>query len=406
MNESTNSNDSQETINSDIINVLLVDDQMLVAASVKRMLASEENIVFNYCQDATKALETALEVNPTVILQDLVMPDIDGLTLVKYFKAHSKLKDIPIIVLTSNADSETKKTLFEGGATDYLVKLPDKIELLARIELHAKGYRTLQQRNEAYRKVEQKQKELESELAKAGTYCISLLPEPLSQGDILTDWRFIPSTQLGGDSFGYHWIDNDHFAIYLLDVCGHGVGAALLSVSAVNVLKSQSLPNADFRLPEQVLSGLNAAFQMSDHNDLYFTMWYGVFNKNSRELKYASAGHPAALLLDSGNNLSKLDTPNFIIGGLPDFPFTSNSVNIGNSSKLFVYSDGVYEIEKTGPVDNPFEKMWTMDEMSEFVKTESIENRHEIDALYTFIKKLGGQEILDDDFSMIKIVFE
>jgi sigma-B regulation protein RsbU (phosphoserine phosphatase) len=97
--------------------------------------------------------------------------------------------------------------------------------------------------------------QLNQELAEAAEYVRSILPPPLTEGDIQTDWRYIPSTSLGGDAFGYHMVDEDHFAIYLIDVSGHGVGAALLSVSVMNVLRSQSLPATDFKDPEQVLAG-------------------------------------------------------------------------------------------------------------------------------------------------------
>ncbi|WP_415715261.1 PP2C family protein-serine/threonine phosphatase [Maridesulfovibrio sp.] len=117
---------------------------------------------------------------------------------------------------------------------------------------------------------------MRKELAVAADYVTSLLPDPLKEGDIQADWRFIPSTSLGGDSFGYHWLDDDHFAMYLLDVCDHGVGSALLSVSAMNVLRSQTLPDTDFLKPDMVLEALNDSFQMDQQNNLYFTMWYGV----------------------------------------------------------------------------------------------------------------------------------
>ena len=99
----------------------------------------------------------------------------------------------------------------------------------------------------------------------------TILPEPITEGPIRTDWRFIPSTSLGGDAFGYHMVDENHFAIYLIDVSGHGVGAALLSVSVMNVLRSQSLPNTDFKDPEQVLGALNIAFPGEENNDMFFT---------------------------------------------------------------------------------------------------------------------------------------
>ena len=126
----------------------------------------------------------------------------------------------------------------------------------------------------------------------------SLLPDKLKKGAIRTDWRFVPSAELGGDSFGYHWLDDDHFAFFLLDVSGHGVGSALLSVSAMNALRSQALPQTDFRGPAQVLAALNNAFQMDQQNGLFFTIWYGVYHKPARRIDYAGGGHPPALLTD------------------------------------------------------------------------------------------------------------
>ncbi len=231
--------------------VLLVDDQPIIAEAVRRMLAGEDDIHFHYCNDPTQAIGLANELGPTVILQDLVMPELDGLTLVKFFRANAKTREVPLIVLSTKEEPIIKAQAFATGANDYLVKLPDKLELIARIRYHSKGYIAQLQRNEAYRSLAASQKQLADEVAQAAKYVCSLLPEPLRDGPVRVDWRFVPSTQLGGDSFGYHWIDDEHFAVYLLDVSGHGVGASLLSVSALNVLRSQSLPNTDFRDPRR-----------------------------------------------------------------------------------------------------------------------------------------------------------
>ena len=229
--------------------VLLVDDQAIIAEAVRRMLAAESDIRFHYCTDPTKAIEQANAIGPTVILQDLVMPELDGLTLVKFFRANPKTREVPMIVLSTKEEPTIKAQAFAIGANDYLVKLPDKLELIARIRYHSKGYIAQLERNEAYRKLAESQKQLADEVAQAAKYVCSLLPAPIQTGPVRVDWRFVPSTQLGGDSFGYHWLDDEHFAVYLLDVSGHGVGASLLSVSALNVLRSQSLPNTDFRDP-------------------------------------------------------------------------------------------------------------------------------------------------------------
>ncbi|HEV3120955.1 MAG TPA: response regulator, partial [Isosphaeraceae bacterium] len=109
------------------VTVLLVDDQMIVGESVRRMLADQADIQFHFCQDPSKAIETADAVAPTVILQDLVMPEIDGLQLVKFFRANKGTRQIPMIVLSSKEEPVIKAQAFALGANDYLVKLPDKL---------------------------------------------------------------------------------------------------------------------------------------------------------------------------------------------------------------------------------------------------------------------------------------
>src|ERR1700691_638650 len=137
---------------------------------------------------------------------------------------------------------------------------------------------------------------LRQELRDAERYVLAILPAPVAE-PIAVEWLFLPSTELGGDSFGYHWIDGDHFALYLLDVCGHGVGSALLSITVANTLRSGALQNTDFRRPEAVLASLNQAFQMDRHNNLYFTIWYGVYHRPTGMLRYASGGHPSPILV-------------------------------------------------------------------------------------------------------------
>ena len=223
------------------------------------------------------------------------MPDIDGLTLVKFFRANPATRDVPLIVLSSKEEPTIKAAGLRPGANDYLVKLPDKLELVARVRYHSRGYIA---RWSATRPTPagRKPAALAEEVAQAARYVHSLLPEPLDGATVQMDWRFVPSTQLGGDMFGYHWLDADHLAIYLLDVSGHGVGASLLAVSAANLLSAESLPGTDFRDPGQVLARLNDVFQMEKQDKKYFTIWYGVYQRPQRTLTYCNAGHPPALL--------------------------------------------------------------------------------------------------------------
>lgn len=130
--------------------VLLVDDQAMVGEAIRRMLENEENIDFHFCDDPSKALDTAIKIKATIILQDLVMPDVDGMTLLRFYKNHPDTAKIPVIVLSSKDDAEIKSDAFTNGANDYLVKLPEPVELIARIRAHTKHYVTEMERNMAY----------------------------------------------------------------------------------------------------------------------------------------------------------------------------------------------------------------------------------------------------------------
>jgi sigma-B regulation protein RsbU (phosphoserine phosphatase) len=381
--------------------VLLIDDQMIIAEAVRRMLAPETDIVFQYCSDPTQALAKAQQVHPTVILQDLVMPQMDGMALAREFRNNPATVQIPLIVLSTKEEPKVKAEAFAMGAHDYLVKLPDRIELIARIRHHSQGYIALQERNTAHAALQASQAALAKELQEASDYVRSILPAPL-RGAITSNWQFISSSSLGGDAFGYHWIDDDHFAMYLLDVCGHGVGAALLSISVMNVLRTQSLAATDFRQPDRVLAALNEAFPMERQNNMYFTMWYGVFEKSTRRMQYSSGGHPPSVLLSTATGskvATSLRTPSPGIGTLPDVQFRSLNVEIPPGSKLYIFSDGTYEIDKKDGGMVQFKEF--VDVLSNYTE----DGERDIERITEFAREVSGKATFEDDFSLMRIDF-
>jgi PAS domain S-box-containing protein len=141
--------------------VLLVDDQPFVAEMLHRQITDEKDIHFHHCQDPSQAISTAEKIRPTVILLDLTMPGIDGLTLCKFIRAHPVIRDIPVVMLSSNDDPVTKAAAFAAGANDYMVKLPDSVELIARLRYHSASYISRLQRDDAYRALRASQSKLE-----------------------------------------------------------------------------------------------------------------------------------------------------------------------------------------------------------------------------------------------------
>ncbi|MDJ0829652.1 MAG: SpoIIE family protein phosphatase [Desulfobacterales bacterium] len=244
---------------------------------------------------------------------------------------------------------------------------------------------------------------LNTELSEAADYVKSLLPPPIVRGPVRTDWKFVPSVSLGGDSFGYHWLDEDTFVIYLVDVSGHGVGAALLSVSVMNALRSQSLPDTDFKNPEQVLASLNAAFPSEENNNMFFTIWYGVYNKSTRELIYASGGHPPALLFDRSHagqsNATLLRTANKAIGVMPGVAYKKNKHLVAEQTTLYIFSDGAYEVQKSDG------SMWQFKEFADFMNKIKSDSQSRLDRLYQHVKNIGSLDNFEDDFTIVEVAF-
>jgi len=237
------------------------------------------------------------------------------------------------------------------------------------------------------------QKRLTEELTEAANYIFSILPEPRKVAP-RTEWLLEPSTELGGDSFGYHEIDPDHMAFYLLDVCGHGVGAALLSVTAINVLRSAALPNTDFRDPGAVLAALNEAFPMERQNNMYFTIWYGVLKRSTGELRYASGGHPPSVLRRADGTVETLSTPGVAIGMLEGMSYRAAHCVIGAGDRLHLVSDGTFEVE-TAPGE--------MLEFQAFV--ERLARSETPGEVLEWVRGLNGPGPLPDDFSLLNIQF-
>ncbi len=384
------------TLSEHKIVVLLIDDQRIIGEAVKRMLQSESDIDYHYTCQPADALSLAEQLQPTVILQDLVMPDIDGITLVKAFRAQAGTRSVPMIVLSSKEEPTTKAEAFAAGANDYLVKLPDPVELIARIRYHSGAYIALLQRNQAFAALEESQRLLAGELAEAADYVRSLLPEPLNEPHMKTDWVFIPCSSLGGDAFGYFSIDEDHVAIFLLDVCNHGVGSALLSVSAMNALMGRTLVDVDFREPAEVMAALNQVFLMEKHNNLYFTLWYGVLQKSTRALRYSSGGHPPAVMV-SAQGVELLRCRAMPIGTLEGAAFEEGQTVVPPSTRLYVFSDGIYEVQKTDGAE------MELDAFVEILRQPETEPGRKVHEVLALMQTLQGQTQFDDDVSLLEV---
>lgn len=303
-------------------------------------------------------------------------------------RRHCRLERSQDQVLVTDLGS-TNGTFIDGVRVEGSVALRDGATLA--IGAHRLRYqrRTAEEAAEA--------EAADRELQDAADYVFSILPAPIEEGPVQAEWFYQPSARLGGDAFGYQWLDQQHFAAFVLDVAGHGAAAALHAVSVVNVLRQRLLPEVDFHDPGAVIRSLNRMFPIERHNALFFTIWYGVYDAKQRNLSFATGGHHPAYLLAPGQQPVPLATRNPSIGIVPDREMTTGRAAVPPDSALHLFSDGVFEIvDRDG-------RQWELAQVISLLPDAS--TRGGPQRLYAAVRAAAQPGPLDDDFSALLLRF-
>ncbi|MEG4272398.1 MULTISPECIES: SpoIIE family protein phosphatase [unclassified Microcoleus] len=374
--------------------ILVIDDDTAVQELLRRTL-KKQGYEVTVASNGEDGVAQAQKLRPALIICDWIMPRLTGIDVCRRVKADPDLSTTQFFLLTSLGSIADRVKGLDAGADDFISKPIELNELQARVRA---GLRL----HQLSRDLKIAKQSLEAELAEAAEYVQSLLPDPMTE-PISIEAKFIPSRQLGGDCFDYNWLDADYLAIYLLDVAGHGLRAALPSVAVLNLLRSRALPNIDYYKPSDVLRALNTTFQMSYQNDKYFTIWYGVYNRISRQLVYASAGHPPAVLISqspaSTAKIQRLKTPGMPVGMFPDAPYVDNCCDVEDLSSLYIFSDGVYEIHQ------PDGNIWGLDPFVDLLAAYNGASADQLELVLNYIQNLNAKAVFDDDWSLLKVNF-
>ncbi|MFN3680213.1 PP2C family protein-serine/threonine phosphatase [Thermosynechococcus sp.] len=348
-----------------------------------------------------EGIAIATAEKPALIICDWMMPEVDGLEVCRQIKQDQELSRSFFVLLTAKGEVEDRIQGLDAGADEFLSKPIDPNELRARIQAGLRLYQLNQDL------LKQKQL-LEAELHEAADYVRSLLPAP-QEAPCKINYYFLPSSQLGGDCFDFFWVGDRYLVLYILDMSGHGLGAALPSVSVLNLLRSttrgeQTSGRFDYLHPAQVLEALNNGFQMTDQQEKYFTIWYGVYDRQRRQLTYASGGHPPALLLTpeaDGWQATLLKTPGIPIGMFADMAFTQATIEVPPSTVLYLFSDGIYEFETTA------NRVWGLEAFRELLMAAHTQDL--MPALPQLIAQVQRHAAPDafgsDDVSLVQVAF-
>ena len=241
------------------------------------------------------------------------------------------------------------------------------------------------------------QKILDREFSDAAKYVRLMLPPPLAGREII-DWQFHPSQRLGGDGLGYRRINDDLLAFYILDVTGHGLGSALLAVTALELLRNP-VAQVNFSSPAAVIERLNRTFQMKDHAGKFFSAWYGVYSRSKETVTYANAGHPPALLLTRENHshrLSKTEPGASVLGIQPEIQVPETIIPFTSSSELYLFTDGIYELL------DPKGGRGSYDEFLSYLEKQLQQGKPVWNSIREWSDHAREGKMIDDDVSLLR----
>ena len=339
--------------------LLIVDDNEMNRDMLSRRL-ERKGYAVTLASDGRQALDLVAKAPFDLVLLDVMMPDINGLEVLKTLRATHAATQLPVIMVTAKDQSEDIVEALKLGASDYVTKPIDFPVVQARIETQLALKRAVDEISRLEQDLARRNEELESantrmrrDLAAAARVQQSLLPTAVSAlSEAGVAWAYRPCDELAGDLLNIVPLDEKHVGLYVLDVSGHGVAAALLSVAVTRVLTphpdgtsilSRREPGASVPTltpPGLVAEELNKLFPFNPATEQYFTLLYGILSQETRQFRFVSAGHPGPVHLSRSGAPTILKASGLPIG-IAETTYDEHVVNLQAGDRLFLYSDGL-----------------------------------------------------------------
>jgi sigma-B regulation protein RsbU (phosphoserine phosphatase) len=335
--------------------VLLVDDNPTNLQILMGTLRGRDYRLL-VAKSGRDALHIARKARPALILLDIMMPGMDGYQVCQELKTDPGTRDTAVIFLSALGETSDKVKGLTMGAVDYITKPFQPEEVIARVDTHLTIHRLKARLKQRNRELEAANERMSKDLEAAARVQKALLPAELPElGEFRCAWSLRPCDELAGDSLNLFNFDGRHLGLYVLDVSGHGVPSALLSVAVTRSLSPSSdrasLVTEHRDIPErfsivppaEVARRLNAAYPMDSRARLYFTLVYGVLDIHSGHLRLVNAGHPGPVLARPDRAPESFAASGVPIGLLPESDYAEIDIRLQPGDRLYLYSDGLYE---------------------------------------------------------------
>jgi sigma-B regulation protein RsbU (phosphoserine phosphatase) len=347
--------------------LLVVDDEVM-NRKLLAMRLRQEGYHVTLAPDGCEALACIDRLPLDLVVLDIMMPGLDGMQVLAKIRERLAPAALPVIMATAKDDNQDVVQALKQGANDYVIKPVDFDILQARIQTQVRLKHMTTALEEANERMSQ-------ELLAAAEIQKSLLPKPLPEpAGIDLAWTYHPCEELGGDILNLFKLGDDHLGLYLLDVSGHGVPAALLSSALSHLLtpnrsegsllwehmddpEGPTLVN-----PSTVAGRLQSRFDFNADTCQFFTLHYGLLDLRERCYRYVSAGHPPPLLLNACGEAKIVEGTSPAIGLIENPVFGDHCIELKRGDRLVVYSDGL--IEAVNAQDDDFDTSGLMDAFS------------------------------------------
>lgn len=325
--------------------ILIVDDDPLICQLVVAILKSKGFVNLDVAGGGHAALERIRDHEPDLLLLDMRMPDLDGMEVCRRIRSQPRLADLPILVQTAAVDRSEMGKTFAAGASDFLSKPVNPVELLSRVITHVER-RILLRELRAYR--ERTSRELEA----ARQMQLQLLPSQSSQerfavaSGLRIASYFRPSSEIGGDIWGLLPVDANSFGIFLADLVGHGVSAALNTFRLHAIIHQHAGLYGD---PAAFLSVLNERLVPLFGSGQFATFLYAVVEPALGRIRFASAGAPCPMIADRVTRSVTLTHASGIpLGVTGQATYKAAEHEFTLDARMVLFSDGLSELPCLG----------------------------------------------------------
>lgn len=388
------------SLNNSPLKIVVADDDELMRVIMSAILTQAGYLPIE-ADNGSRALELLTEHQASILVCDLTMPGLDGNALTQQVRNTIRDRYIHIIMVTGRDQQAERKQAFDLGVDEFMGKPVDKITLIARIKIAERLLKHEELLVEKNRILQDARRIIEQDLMDAAWAQRLILPPAQVDLPLCSFYsRFVPSSYVSGDMFATFALSNGMTGFYAIDVSGHGVRAALLSVAIGHLVTTEFFERHSFSIdgtpdPASLSRALNTRFCDSE-SDQYFTMFCGIIDHAADRLHFCHAAYPSPIMVSSSRPPRSIGTGGFPVGMFENAEFVTESAAFAVDDTMVLFSDGALEAENAAKAPFGEDRLIQAISSALLVDVKSIPA-----AIISALTDWRGRETLEDDLTVL-----